>query len=82
MEQVKTRIVATDDKRWVILLVYVLQYILMLTIFFWQLAVGAELWNSEDSKVSTGGRSVYQGREAWTQSVEHTSKILLTRVVV
>ena len=78
----KTSIVTTDDKRWVILLVYVLQYILMLTLSFWRLAVGAELWNLEDNKASTGGRSVYQGRGAWTRSVEHTGKILFTIFVV
>ena len=52
------RTVATDDKRWVVLLVYVLQYIWMLTLSIWRLAVGAELWKSEDNKALTGGRSV------------------------
>ena len=61
MEQVRTRRVATDDSRWVVLLVYVLQYILMLTLSFWQLATGAELWKLEDSKASTGKRRVEQG---------------------
>ena len=82
MEQVKTRRVATDDNRWVVLLVYVLQYILMLTLSFWRLATGAELWKSEDSKASTGGSSMEQGEwGAWTRSVEHTGKTRFTRVL-
>ena len=79
----KTRPVATDENRWVLLLVYVLQYILMLTLSFWRLSAGAELWKLENSKASTGGRSVEQGEwGAWTRSVEHTGKTRSTRVVV
>ena len=82
MEEVKTRRVATDENRWVLLLVYVLQYILMLTLSFWRLSAGAELWKSENSKASTGGRSVEQGEwGAWTRTVEHTGKTRFTRVL-
>ena len=79
----KTRPVATDENRWVLLLVYVLQYILMLTLSFWRLAAGGGSWNPEDSKASTGRRSVEHGEwGAWTRSVEHIGKTRFTRVVV
>ena len=74
MEEVKTRRVARDESRWVVLLVYVLQYILMLTLSFWRLSVGAELWKLENSKASMAGGAWSRGRgehqhEVWSTQV-------------
>ena len=54
----KTRPVATDDKRWVYIVSLCLAVYLMLTLSFWRLAAGGGSCNPEDSKASTGRRSV------------------------
>ena len=78
-EQVKTRPVATDDKRWVYIVSLCLAVYLMLTLSFWRLAAGGGSCNPEDSKASTGGSK--GGKDGHKVLVEHTGKILVTRVV-
>ena len=80
----KTWTVATDDKRWVVLLVYLLLCIDAHSC--WRLAARAELWKSKDSKASIGKRSVEQGEgehklEVWSTQVRFVLLQLLFEII-